>query len=154
MRGKDEVRQTDIDWTFFHRPVTLRRRMRWGREGEVSETTSGEANFSSRFSRIILKKKKKNFQLKVFRRLVARIPSHFTWSGFERRDSRLSGPASESIWILAVSSNLYACRIENVPCVLLQTGHKAYWDLVQSTIVCHAAFFFSKFKIVNILQKN
>jgi len=33
--------------------------------GKVSETTSGEANFSSRFSRIILK----NFPAKVFRRL-------------------------------------------------------------------------------------
>lgn len=69
------MRQTDIDWTFFHRPVTLRRRMGWEREGEVSETTSGEANFSSRFSRIILKKKKKTFNPKfsdgwwrVFRR--------------------------------------------------------------------------------------
>jgi len=69
MRGKDEVRQTDIDWTFFHRPVTLRDRKGVERgTREVSETTSGEANFSSRFSRIILEKKRT--RSKVFRRLV------------------------------------------------------------------------------------
>lgn len=106
------------------------RQERGGGEGvergtrEVSETTSGEANFSSRFSRIILEKK--GLSIQSFPTAGARISSRFTWSGFERGDGRPSGlPASKGIWILVVSSNLYVPRW-NVPCVLLRTEHKAH----------------------------
>lgn len=93
-RGTRTVRQRGIDWTFFHRPMTL---------GKVSETTSGETNFSSRFSRIILK----NFPPKVFRRL-GRAFHVASREAALKGETAAFGPASKSIWILAISLNLYA----------------------------------------------
>lgn len=130
MRGKDEVRQTDIDWTFFHRPVTLRDRTERGKrvgkgdEEQVSETTSGEANFSSRFSRIILGKKGLSIEKFLDGWCAYFVALHVKrlWKG---RRSPFRAPASKGIWILAVSSNLYVPRW-NVPCVLLRTEHKAH----------------------------
>lgn len=80
MRGKDEVRQTDIDWTFFHRPVTLRGKIGWtgveregrerSRKGKFRKPLAAKRIFLPVLVESSWKKKKKNFPSKVFRRLV------------------------------------------------------------------------------------
>ena len=94
---------------------------------KVSETTSGEANFSSRFSRIILK----NFSPKVFQRLGRAF--HVASRETALKGETAFGPtASKSIWILTISSNLYILwNTTSVP-ILLWTSAK-YIEILSKT---------------------
>lgn len=122
----------------------------WGRK--LSETTSGEANFSSRFSRIILEELSARSSPTVGS--GAHIPSCLARSGFERRDSRLWSGIKEYLdFFESVCAEDYGKKYERASfCITRVLRAKVYWNTAKRIV--WRLWHMPSFKAVDISREN